>query len=57
MREFPQNAVTASNKDKKRNSCPYHCNTRRIITALHLNDVAKSVSVSCREMVLTNVCQ
>lgn len=56
MREFPQNAVTASSSDKKRNSCPYHCNARRLINALHVNNTARSVSTSCREMVILCMC-
>ena len=56
MREFPQNAVTASSKDKKRNSCPYHCNARRIIQALHMNDTAKEIPISCRGMSMLHMC-
>ena len=49
IREFPR-------KDKKRNSCPYHCNARRLVNALHTNDVAKSIPTSCRGMVLLCMC-
>ena len=56
VREFPQNAVTRSTRDTQRNSCPYHCNARRIITALHSKDVALDVSSSCRKMVQPLMC-
>ena len=56
MREFPQNAVTASQKDNKRNVCPYHSNVRRIINALHHNEVAMDVPSSVRGMCRLNMC-
>jgi hypothetical protein len=34
IREFPQKAATASSQDRKRNSCPMHCNIRRLVTEL-----------------------
>ena len=30
-REFPQNAVSASKRERERNTCPYHANARRIL--------------------------
>ena len=56
MREFPQNAVTATEKDNKRNVCPYHSNARRIVTALHSHEVAKNVPASVRGMCMLNMC-
>ena len=57
IREFPQNAVTASTRDRQRNSCPYHCNVRRRIAALHKVDIGKNISSSCREMVCSAMCE
>lgn len=57
MREFPQNAVTASEKDKRRNVCPYHSNARRIVSALHNNDVAMDIPSSVRGMCMTHMCE
>ena len=31
IREFPQNAVTPTARDRTRNNCPYHCNVRQRI--------------------------
>ena len=56
IREFPQNAVTATARDRQRNSCPYHCNARRLINALHKADIATNVSSSCRGMVWSTMC-
>lgn len=56
MREFPQNAVTPTNRDLERNTCPIHANARRLIKCLHLNDVAKDTNPSCRLMVIKTMC-
>ena len=31
MHEFPQKAVTPTNRDLERNTCPIHANTRRLV--------------------------
>ena len=56
MREFPQNAVTASEKDNQRNVCPYHSNVRRIINALHHNEVALNIPSSVHGVCMLNMC-
>ena len=56
IREFPQNAVTASSRDRKRNSCPYHCNIRRIVTELHAAGIAKNIGSSFRGIALLGMC-
>ena len=57
IREFPQNAVTPTNRDNERNSCPTHANVRRLVKALHKIGVAKEIPVSCREMAWCMMCQ
>ena len=56
IREFPQNAISPTSRDMERNSCPTHCNIRRLNKALHKIGVAKEVPVSCREMVWLIMC-
>ena len=50
MREFPQNAVTATTRDLERNSCPYHTNARRLIKCIHKAGVGKDIKASCRAL-------
>ena len=56
VREFPQNAVTRTSRDVQRNSCPYHCNARRVVNALHSQNVALELSTSCRKLVQAFMC-
>ena len=59
MREFPQNAVTATTRDSERNTCPYHANARRLVKcingALAVADV--KLEKSCREMAAYVMCK
>ena len=57
MREFPQNAVTPTNRDNERNTCPTHANVRRLVKALHKIGVANEIPISCRAMVWCIMCQ
>ena len=42
-REFPPNNVTATTRDHKRNTCPTHANSRRVVKAIYEGH-------SCREL-------
>ena len=55
-REFPQNAVSASKRERERNTCPVHANARRLLKCLHQNKVGKEISMSCREMCSLTLC-
>ena len=48
IREFPQNAVTPTNRDMERNRCPTHTNVRQLVKSLHKIGVAKELPISCR---------
>ena len=56
IREFPQNAVSATSRDMERNTCPYHANARRILRCLHSNQIAKEIPILCRKMCATSMC-
>ena len=56
MREFPQNAVTATTRDLERNSCPYHTNARRLIKCIHKAGVGKDIKASCRALCGKSMC-
>ena len=55
-REFPQNAVSASNREKERNTCPIHANARRLLKCIHQNKVGMDVEMSCRQMCALAMC-
>ena len=57
IREFPQNAVTPTNRDLERNTCPVHANARRMIKCLHKAGVAKDISISCRQISSESMCK
>ena len=61
MREFPQNAVTATTRDLERNTCPVHANARRLINAIN-KTLVKQKSVdrlpsSCRDLACLTMCK
>ena len=58
-REFPQNAITPSARDKERNTCPVHANARRITKCINKAFRKHKVTVlphSCRELSMSVMC-
>ena len=60
MREFPQNAVTPTNRDLERNTCPIHANARRLVKSLNKSfngHTSACLPTSCRELACLIMCK